>query len=1162
MSIRSAFADSLCDNRSPLTTQDLDQWKRNHMIATWRHWPVEKTCDYSKFLYYDKSWEERKKHPKVYENSIKNINRQWSKLGSSLRIKPPKSAILQPKNITKTQQYINIEKDQKVSKAEIERILTTQKLWKTSPISKQIDIIARLSCSQSRSNLEWLFVLLKLHFEQSKHDREVIPMVVNLCLELMEYKITPIWNRDIEDYIVDVLKKLELLPIIEGKRGTERFQLQYMGPWMKRDVGSTKDKRVDFMVDLWQSKVLDCIDENKSCLVVAPTSCGKSFMAYYAVSKVLTTDSDCLVFVVPTKALVNQTIAEIYSRFHQVQSNSSLGASSGRANLFCGAYTLDMRIVPANCRILVTVPQCLEVLLLAKELSTDWRKKLKWVIFDEVHCIDSKIGDVWSRNLALIPCPFLALSATIGGVENFSQWLQQLSASKKDHNNGFDGDYELVVHEHRYSDLYRYIFSNGQFHYVHPWTGGFSESPLSASDCLVVYDSMSKFTSIDNLKPETFFDSVINQKHVHDYGKQLTSAFKNNPQQSIIDDITKNTLSIPVSEVNTQSLVALVETLRSKDWLPALVFSFETSTCNDLAISLLEHYETLSEETKKSKEYLAKVNKYNADMKAYEEYVKRSQKSKRHKLRKDEEKEEEEVMEEPTNPESSLVEGSTLTLDGEIKPLDDLLATMKKLKNIGVDARLVDALRRGIGVHHDNLPSKYRQTVESYFRSGQIKIIFCTETLSVGINMPCKTTIFAGDHELLTPLQCQQMSGRAGRRGYDPLGQVIFWGISPNRVVELNTVNLRQINGMDPITPTFVLRSIILGDVETKKKQAKGPRDPLGTQEGPKAVKSWDEDSDSEESNIVVDDKVVAVPENMKSIYTSLHHAYKNTLYHYQNPDDINKFQLYAEKLLQLGLIDPLGHPVGMAGIVAHLGAYEPSNFMIAHLLSVPYLHNLCKNHESDWDSISKQLITILAHVFSRHINNSSHTLPLLPNDLQSMMTSYTEIMGQELEQGIPNSYILDLWSHGRHDMLLQQNNIKDGKLYKLSYKFDRALKSLRTALWHRNPKDPLTLCIHKLSNEFNKKLSQVFRKNKIDESYELSIKGMGNYSGNLEKHIFDKAKISTKSRRVPTEKAKEYIFIVKCQNENDKQLLIARSNMWLQYGWEIYEEERPCEIM
>jgi ATP-dependent RNA helicase DOB1 len=90
-------------------------------------------------------------------------------------------------------------------------------------------------------------------------------------------------------------------------------------------------------------------------------------------------------------------------------------------------------------------------------------------------------------------------------------------------------------------------------------------------------------------------------------------------------------------------------------------------------------------------------------------------------------------------------------------------------------------LRRGIGIHHSGLLPILKETIEILFQEGLIKVLFATETFSIGLNMPAKTVVFTSVRKFdgtamrwVTPSEFIQMSGRAGRRGLDERGIVIM----------------------------------------------------------------------------------------------------------------------------------------------------------------------------------------------------------------------------------------------------------------------------------------------------------------------------------------------------------------------------------------------------
>ena len=91
------------------------------------------------------------------------------------------------------------------------------------------------------------------------------------------------------------------------------FQLRFCGDILQRGVPAPKDPRVaSFVPDAWQRDVLDAIDKRESCVICAPTSSGKTFISSFCMDRVVNeSDDGIVVFVAPTKALVNQTAAQV-----------------------------------------------------------------------------------------------------------------------------------------------------------------------------------------------------------------------------------------------------------------------------------------------------------------------------------------------------------------------------------------------------------------------------------------------------------------------------------------------------------------------------------------------------------------------------------------------------------------------------------------------------------------------------------------------------------------------------------------------------------------------------------------------------------------------------------------------------------------------------------
>lgn len=145
-------------------------------------------------------------------------------------------------------------------------------------------------------------------------------------------------------------------------------------------------------------------------------------------------------------------------------------------------------------------------------------------------------------------------------------------------------------------------------------------------------------------------------------------------------------------------------------------------------------------------------------------------------------------------------------------------------------------LKHGIGIHHAGLLPKYRVLVERLAQKGLLKVICGTDTLGVGVNVPIRTVLltqlckFDGEKTgILSVRDFQQISGRAGRRGYDTKGLVIVQ--APEHVIE-NIRNEQKAAGDPKKLKKLVKRKppekgFVMWNRETFTKLTTSPPEPL-----------------------------------------------------------------------------------------------------------------------------------------------------------------------------------------------------------------------------------------------------------------------------------------------------------------------------------------------
>lgn len=606
--------------------------------------------------------------------------------------------------------------------------------------------------------------------------------------------------------------------------------------------------------------------------------------------KILEESSDgVVVYVAPTKALVTQVTAEIYLRFEDTTKLEE-GVS------LLGVFTRDIRFNPVSCRVLVTVPQCLEILLLSPT-HQNWCNNIKYVVFDEIHSIaDRGSGEVWEHLFSLINCSFLALSATIHDT-NLRDWLQmKLNQQKRKQttNNATQADdlkLSFIHYNQRYSDLAYYHYFRTELYEVNPCSlltvadvrpGFLADMHLQPQHLVDLFDFLhqtkellsasmqEKLTALhyDNVKEfnngrrllksdvrkwqgelQSFVCSMVDVGH----GKlvkdvciyQGCECLNLTLVKQVFDGLGRKRIIRP--HHSDVVMFELLCKLRDQNMLPAIVFSFDRTSCQRLADQV-----TLE--------------------------VSRAQQQ---------------------------------------MPQNEQLLEMTK--DVDLSQNLRQCLQRGIGVHHSGMSLEERHLIERLFRMNVIQVVFATSTLAQGINMPCKTIILGRDSIYLNVLTFRQTSGRAGRRGYDKLGNVVFYGVPQAKLTRLIARDLPLITSNFPVSMSLVLRSFILY-----------------------------KDSQDKENAI----------QKIKRLYSQP----LGTAFNVEQVQILFRFAM--EYLMEENLLDKDGTPLGLAGLAAHIYWSEPANLLLVSLIQRSIFHRICEDKSIDDKKKQKIILIVLSNIF------------------------------------------------------------------------------------------------------------------------------------------------------------------------------------------------------
>jgi len=475
-------------------------------------------------------------------------------------------------------------------------------------------------------------------------------------------------------------------------------------------------------------------------------------------------------------------------------------------------------------------------------------KQFDYLVLDEVHTLNGPEGDALQRLIKANTCPCLALSATIGNAQQLRAWLQSVRQDQMaliDASSRSSDPTNVILKEHfaRFINLQRWVVteSEGEKKHklvkLHPMAAMtperlHNEPDLVAALSMTPTDMMDLWKSLESIFPNTALEDMDNPEHFFanqvDVSKRITLAQTKEYEIHLKKRLTalskshtelydRLRVSYSPPPLRSQkdvgeSIYSVIKQLKELDMLPCVAFQLSTYRAFALFKKILSELET--DQRKEFPDYrkdLIKIAREKAEMrklaagKASRENAAEAEQEAKAGFEDDLI-----VYDDTTKPHDKyvLTAASKRMSFHEAK---DVIAEMKKsgeLVDINHAHALIRGLRRGIAIYTNEVGfSCYRRQVQILAQKGRLALVFSDAALAYGVNMPFRSCLFCGDMgNELTPLIAQQMQGRAGRRGMDIQGNVIYLGMEWPYIENLMLGQISNITGANPRYPIMSLQ--------------------------------------------------------------------------------------------------------------------------------------------------------------------------------------------------------------------------------------------------------------------------------------------------------------------------------------------------------------------
>jgi hypothetical protein len=605
-----------------------------------------------------------------------------------------------------------------------------------------------------------------------------------------------------------------------------------------------------FKLEDWQCAILEAIDERSSAVVCAPTSSGKTLLSTYTCKNAKGT----VLFVLPSEVLVWQVASTYYQFF--------------KGNVTVCTEQITFQEVTGEAQVYIGTPLALERSLskvrgcAGEEMTKGEREfmildggfhQFDYLVLDEVHTLNGPEGDALQRIIKICNCPILALSATIGNASQLRDWFsvvvnEHVQATVIDAPDpAAKTDVVLKEHYARFINLQRYVVTEGETKdgkkktklvKLHPVAAMTSERlqnepelvgalSMTPSDMMTLWKRLRAIfpsTVLEDLdNPENFFEQYVDESkrialnQTKEYETRLkariTALAKSHPD--LYENLRLAQVPPPLEAKKdvSEDLYNVVEQLKENDLLPAVAFQLNTYGAFRMYKTLLGRLE--SEQVAEFPEYRKDLIKL-AREKALMRKVAAGKADRANAAEAEEDAksgfvDDSMVNEDTTRPHEKYVlsaAGKRLNF-GEV---EDIIADMKKSgEKVDVNHALIRGLRRGMAIYTNEVGfSCYRRQVQMLAQQGRLAVVFSDSALAYGVNMPFRSCIFCGDMgDDLTPLIAQQMQGRAGRRGMDVQGNVIYLGMEWSYIENLMLGQISHVTGKEPRYPIMALQAAL-----------------------------------------------------------------------------------------------------------------------------------------------------------------------------------------------------------------------------------------------------------------------------------------------------------------------------------------------------------------